>query len=138
MVSWIPHPGPTPWGSLRNSNRSCPFIEHCHGPRPVQNTCQALPISSCGWGHYDAILQVGRKTLAQGHSVAELGLKARAASLAAGGPRSLLAREPEISAQSEYRRKLSGALQPWQSPKLSLLITWPPPTQGPGNTGLPW
>lgn len=43
----------------------------------------------------------------------------------------MLAPEPEINAQSEYKRQLPGGLQAWQGPKLSLPVSWPPPTQGP-------
>ena len=52
--------------------------------------------------------------------MAVLGSKARAASLAADGPRSLLAPEPEINAQSEYKRQVPGGLQAWQGPELTL------------------
>lgn len=48
--------------------------------------------------------------------VAVLGLEARTASLAAGGPRSLRAPEPEINAQSECRRQLPGGLRPGRAP----------------------
>lgn len=87
--------------------------------------CQHFPSPSCCWHRCDATLQVGRERpaprLTQGLS---WDWKAgRAASLEVGSPRSVLAREPETNAQSEYKRQLSGGLQAWQGPTLSLPIS---------------
>lgn len=96
-------------------------------PRPVLAlSISILPAGTivmplCRWGGKDR---------PKDHPGAELGLEGRAASLGVGSPRSVLAREPETNAQSEYKRQLSGGLQAWQGPTLSLPITGSPPTQG--------
>lgn len=102
--------------------------------------------SSCGWHHYDAILQVGRER--HGPRLTQRLCWAQKPGLHPWQqrPRSLLAPEPEINAQSEYKRQLPGGLQAWRGPKLTLPVTEPPPTQGrlegvrlsgPGSRGVP-
>lgn len=99
-VGSVPQAGPPPWGSLRTSNSSWPSTEHLPVPRPVLAlSISILPAGTivmplCRWGGKDR---------PKDHPGAELGLEGRAASLGVGSPRSVLAREPETNAQSEYK-----------------------------------
>lgn len=92
------------------------------------------------------VLQVGREgSRPEAPPVAVLGWEARAASLAAGGPGSLLALAPETNAQSEHQRQLPGGLQAWQGPNSPSLPRSPPSkacgraeTLGRREDWLPW
>lgn len=92
------------------------------------------------------VLQVGREgSRPEAPPAAVLGWEARAASLAAGGPGSLLALAPETNAQSEYQRQLPGGLQAWQGPTSPSLPRSPPSkacgraeTLGRREDWLPW
>lgn len=128
----IPQPEPTPWGSLRDSNRSCPSTEHLRVPAlatyaSLHPAAGTIMMPFCRWGGVGGV----GKTLAQGSPGSRAGT---------GGQDCIpSSRRAQEFAGTRARNKCTVRVQEttprgpqaWQSPKFSVPISRPPPTQGP-------